>query len=186
MLQIIKAMFRTPLEAAVAQLIGKGIIKKDQDIVEALSISKGTFISYKNGNARPSRNFIQKFENKYKISLADFEGEAMAGEPAGLYSNHREGRRSEDQEIIDLLKDKIRLLELHNANSRKSQENQAKLFAYLKAVNMHLVKLRAKLEGRKEDVFFVETNNTIAQVLQEEISGGKILDGDSRSKTAKP
>jgi len=64
--------FKTAVEAAVAFLIGKGIIKKDIDVVNALRMSKGTFSAYKSGKTPPSENFIQKFENYYGIRLADF------------------------------------------------------------------------------------------------------------------
>lgn len=65
--------FNTALEAAVAYLIGKGIIKKDIDVVNVLRMSKGTFSAYKSGKIPPSENFIQKFESQYGIRLADFE-----------------------------------------------------------------------------------------------------------------
>lgn len=65
--------FRTNVEAAVAYLIGKGVIKKDMDIVNALKMSKGTFSAYKSGKTEPSKNFIQEFENYYGIKLSDFD-----------------------------------------------------------------------------------------------------------------
>lgn len=65
--------FRTNLEAAVAYLIGKGIIKKDMDVVEALEMSKGTFSAYKTGKTEPSKNFIRQFENYYNLRLSDFD-----------------------------------------------------------------------------------------------------------------
>lgn len=64
--------FKTNVEAAVAYLIGQGIIKRDAEIVQALGMSKGTFSAYKSGKTEPSRNFVQAFENKYHIKLEDF------------------------------------------------------------------------------------------------------------------
>jgi transcriptional regulator with XRE-family HTH domain len=76
MLQSEHKPFKTNVEAAVAFLIGKGIIKKDADVVDSLKMSKGTFSAYKSGKTEPSKNFIQQFENYYKIKLADFSVDA--------------------------------------------------------------------------------------------------------------
>ncbi len=67
MLQTKDKPFKTNIEAAVAYLIGKGIIKRDGEIVNALKMSKGTFSAYKSGKTTPSRNFIQEFEKRFKI-----------------------------------------------------------------------------------------------------------------------
>lgn len=75
-------MFKTSLEAAVANLIGKGKIKRDTDIVQALKMSKGTFSAYKNGTTKPSPNFIQQFENLYGIKLSDFTPDNVLENPA--------------------------------------------------------------------------------------------------------
>lgn len=65
--------FKTSVEAAVAYLIGKGKIKRDTDVVRDLKMSKGTFSAYKNGTTKPSKNFVQQFENKYGVNLSAFE-----------------------------------------------------------------------------------------------------------------
>lgn len=65
--------FKTAIEAAVAYLIGKGVVKRDIDIVNALKMSKGTFSAYKSGKTPPSENFVQKFESHFNIQLAEFQ-----------------------------------------------------------------------------------------------------------------
>jgi hypothetical protein len=66
--------FKTTLEAALAHLKSKGIIKRDNDIMAPLGIkSKGTVSSYASGANKMSNNFKEKFENQYKLKLADFE-----------------------------------------------------------------------------------------------------------------
>lgn len=66
--------FRTTLEAALADLKSKGIIKRDADILEPLGIkSKGTLSSYASGTIKLSDGFRTKFENKYHVKLDDYE-----------------------------------------------------------------------------------------------------------------
>lgn len=69
--------FKTALEAALAHLKSKGIIKYDNDIMEPLELkSKGMVSSYASGRAQMSNNFKEKFENYFKIRLSDFEPES--------------------------------------------------------------------------------------------------------------
>lgn len=66
--------FQTALEAALADLKKRGVIKRDTDILEPLGYkSKGTVSSYATGAMKMSKDFRTKFENLYQIKLADYE-----------------------------------------------------------------------------------------------------------------
>jgi transcriptional regulator with XRE-family HTH domain len=67
-----KTQYGIALQNAVAYLKGKKIIRKEQEISAALKVSKVTVSSYVTGRQLPSMNFIEKFEQVYKLSLADF------------------------------------------------------------------------------------------------------------------
>lgn len=65
--------FRTQLEAAIAHLIGKGVIKGSADVARDLGLkSRGTVSAYMTGSTKISPNFQTLFENKYGVKLADF------------------------------------------------------------------------------------------------------------------
>lgn len=64
---------RTPLRKAVDWLIAKGKISKDADLIDIMELSKGTISSYLSG--RPGKAFIEKFQTKFGLNLADFEEE---------------------------------------------------------------------------------------------------------------
>jgi hypothetical protein len=65
--------FKTPLEAAIAHLISKGIIKGNADVARDLGMkSRSTVTSYANGNLPISPKFQTMFEERYKIKLIDF------------------------------------------------------------------------------------------------------------------
>lgn len=102
MLQKEDKPFKTSVEAAVAYLIGKGIIKKDADIVEALKMSKGTFSAYKSGKIEPSKNFVQDFENFYQIKLSDFDPDNPR-----LYQNDEPSNVKVSEKEFEYLKEKL-------------------------------------------------------------------------------
>ena len=63
---------RESLKNAVQYLYGIGEIKKDKDIAERLGYNKSTVSSYITGRSEPSRDFVETFENVFKIKLSDF------------------------------------------------------------------------------------------------------------------
>jgi hypothetical protein len=72
--------FKTPLEAAIAQLVAEGRVKGSADVARDLKLkSRGTVSSYVTGKAMISENFKSLFENTYNIRLKDFEGKVGAG-----------------------------------------------------------------------------------------------------------
>lgn len=72
MLQKPENLFKTPLDAAIAHLKGKGVIRRDNDIADAIGYAKSVISGYKSGNAKISSDFKKKFENFYNIKLSDF------------------------------------------------------------------------------------------------------------------
>lgn len=70
---------RTPLRRAVDKLIAEGKIKQDKDLQEIFGLSKSTISAYLN-NPRPGKRFITQFENKFGISLKQFEKSFSNGE----------------------------------------------------------------------------------------------------------
>ncbi|RYE02354.1 MAG: hypothetical protein EOP50_00195 [Sphingobacteriales bacterium] len=97
--------FKTNVEAAVAYLIGKGVIKKDGDVVERLKMSKGTFSAYKGGKLPPSKNFVRNFENAYEIKLSDFDPAKAAVDAEKSLSDA--SKRSVEEKYIALLEEKV-------------------------------------------------------------------------------
>lgn len=67
---------------------------------------------------------------------------------------------------ISLLKEKCEGLETDKADLKLVVQRQAEMFGYLHALAHHLVKLRVKAEKMTEDQLRVETNNIVAQFLE--------------------
>lgn len=66
--------FKTTLEAALAELKKRGIIKSNGDIMKPLGItSRGTVSAYVTGTTKISPSFQAKFEKIYGIKLDEFE-----------------------------------------------------------------------------------------------------------------
>jgi len=60
------------LERAVQYLKGKGEIRRDIEIANALGYNKATVSSYLQGKVKASQKFEREFENTFKIKLTDF------------------------------------------------------------------------------------------------------------------
>lgn len=67
-----KTQYSPALQNAVAHLKGKKIIKTEGEISTKTGFSKGTVSSYLSGNHIPSVNFIDKFQEAFKLNLEDF------------------------------------------------------------------------------------------------------------------
>lgn len=67
-----KSAVNTALQNAVAFLKGQKIIKKDSEISLQTGYSPGSVSTYISGNTMPSKNFIAKFQEVFKLDLKDF------------------------------------------------------------------------------------------------------------------
>lgn len=64
------------LRNAVQYLYGKGTIRRDRDVVEKTGYNKATVSSYISGRTKASKDFQDKFEAVFNLSLADFSESA--------------------------------------------------------------------------------------------------------------
>lgn len=60
-------------QKAIKWLIYEGKIKTDKDIAGAVGLDKSTVSTYLSGSKKASKNFVEKFEGAFKLSLHDFE-----------------------------------------------------------------------------------------------------------------
>jgi len=102
--------FRTALEAAVAYLIGMGVVKKDADVCEATGEQKGNFSSFKSGAVKPTKNFVLKFEDHYRLKLSDFDPDHYSLEDYIL--KKKSGPSQVPDHLLTTLKKQIQELQL--------------------------------------------------------------------------
>ncbi len=87
------------LRTAVAHLKAEKRIRFDADIVRATGYSKSVVSAYINGNLEASREFVQKFEEAFKLDLKSFKNvphETPDNEDAG--KTYLEQRRDQKQD----------------------------------------------------------------------------------------
>ena len=79
-----EGLYNEDIKRAVRWLKGRGIINKDKDIVDKTGYRKSTVSGYISGKIDASSDFRTKFENAFKLSLADFESESESGTPGNV------------------------------------------------------------------------------------------------------
>lgn len=62
----------TALQAAVAKLKGDMVIRKENEISVLTGFSKSAVSGFLSGNTTPSKAFLQKFQEVFKLRLEDF------------------------------------------------------------------------------------------------------------------
>jgi hypothetical protein len=135
--------FKTSLEAAIAQLIADGRIKRSVDVARDLKLkSRGTVSSYVTGKAMISENFKTLFENTYNIRLKDFESKVGSG-------TKKTGQES-DQGYKDLY---IAQLKEHND--------------FLKKRVADLESVRDQLTAIEKTIYEVRTDMGVISALQQ-------------------
>ena len=71
-----KSYSHSVFQEAIKKLIYDGKIKTDKDIAGAVGLDKSTVSTYLSGKKKASRNFIEKFEEVFQLSLSDYEKKA--------------------------------------------------------------------------------------------------------------
>ena len=64
---------KTDIQRASEYLLEKKIIFSQQDIVDKTGYGKGTVSQYLSDDGKPSKKFIEKFEDVFKLKLEDFK-----------------------------------------------------------------------------------------------------------------
>jgi transcriptional regulator with XRE-family HTH domain len=100
----------TQLQMAINYLKDKGAIEKDIDVATELKVSKGTLSNYKSGKVIMSKNFIDKFENHYKLKLSNF--------------TENGSKKSGSDEVLDTKNEMINLLKEEVARLRKQVDER--------------------------------------------------------------
>lgn len=129
------------LIAAVEHLYNQKVIKKDKDIVESTGYSKGTVSGYIKGTAKASEEFLNKFEDSFKIKLANFRN-GETPEPRQVILT---GAHVTLQDYIDLLK---------KNNERAEQEKEKILLALERVSAMYLTlnEVKSNSDATKEQL----------------------------------
>ncbi len=93
-------MKKTSLYHAIAYLKSAGIIKRDAEIAEKMEMSKGTLSAYVTGTTRPSKKFVEKFENLFSVKIDDFNSLATLEEARVKFSSNLNQSISEHEERL--------------------------------------------------------------------------------------
>jgi transcriptional regulator with XRE-family HTH domain len=136
----------TPLEMAVKYLKERGVIDKDADIADTLDISRGTLSAYISGTTKPSKPFIKKFENYYKLKLADFANNMSR-------SNNNNVVEAKNEIIIELLKKEVARLQFQvDINFAAALETLQEIYAKVSENQRLLNVLMGSDLGGEEDL----------------------------------
>jgi hypothetical protein len=101
--------FQSDLDAALSYLIGMGIIEKEGDVVEAIEgISKGNLSTFKK-TGKYGNGFKTKFQEKYKIDLADFNPDTY--NPV-IYIKKKSGTFDVPDQLLALVNEEIKNMQL--------------------------------------------------------------------------
>lgn len=163
---------RTPLRRAVDKLIADGRIKQDKDLQDIFNLSKSTISAYLN-NPRPGKRFVNEFENKFGVSLNEFEIDHLI--PKSL--------NNDKDEVIKHLEDKVKILENHcsllqrtyeerltmlEANLKRNQDYLKVVMAQIKAASLMDVQRSAGPDKKK----LVEERRALDRLVGEFLSEG--------------
>lgn len=152
-------MKKNALRKAVDYLMESGRISKDGDIADDLKMNKGALSTYLSGAAKPSKPFLTKFEEYYKLHLADFEGvETKNPAHGGDLEMMRELLNEKEKRIQD--KDLVIRL-----NSRLLEEKLENIERRQKLLMDQLLRFRAKLTKEQYERLVVEVNNVAYELL---------------------
>lgn len=119
-----------------------------------LGVSLKTIHNALNGR-NPRRETLRKIKDLY---------EEITGNKEVTVPQKQESR---EEEVIQLLKEKISWLESQKVDLKKLLENQKLMRAYLHVTHEHLLKIRAKVEKKDIHVYIQESDKLLTEFLKE-------------------
>jgi transcriptional regulator with XRE-family HTH domain len=121
------------LRNAVAYLKGERIIEADKDIAEKTGYKKSAVSLYIKGSSKVSDEFINKFEEVFKLKLGDFATKTPIKK-----QNQETKMQDYASELINSLKKTIEILERNAEGLQKAIENNQKRIESLLQINSTL------------------------------------------------
>jgi transcriptional regulator with XRE-family HTH domain len=121
--KINETRYRTALEAAVQYLKDNDRVSSATDIADELKMSKGTLSTYISGKSDPSKNFIQNFEDTYRIKLEDFSMYTAASYSTKLARGNVADTKKPDEDLTRRYLEFIKRLEAENDKLREDNRD---------------------------------------------------------------